>query len=266
MPDAALLPPTNFTPEEALALLVLCHELGDQRNLPFFAPARTAAVKLQSSLPARLQDVIRRAAEGVEIQLPKTNPLAGQATVYERLLEALGDRRAVRIRYRSLAEDQTLQTKVLPYRLYFSRRSWYLIGRSTLHRGTRTFNVSRIEELVVLDDRYRVPRGFSVDRYLRNAWHLIPEPGPDHEVTVRFGRLVAHNVAEVAWHKTQRLEFRPDGSLDYHVTVSGLQEIAWWILGYGDQAEVVRPAELRRIIARHAARLAQMYGPEMEAL
>ena len=31
----------------------------------------------------------------------------------------------------------------------------------------------------------------------------------------------AQNVAEVAWHKAQRAEFNSDGTLDFHVTVSG---------------------------------------------
>jgi len=59
------------------------------------------------------------------------------------------------------------------------------------------------------------------------AWHLIPEPGPDREVLVRFDKMVAQNVAEVVWHKTQRLSFNPDGTLDFRVTVSGLGEISW---------------------------------------
>jgi proteasome accessory factor B len=43
------------------------------------------------------------------------------------------------------------------------------------------------------------------------------------------------------------------------VTVSGLQEISWWILGYGDQAEVLKPPELRRLVAGHAARMLERY-------
>ena len=70
----------------------------------------------------------------------------------------------------------------------------------------------------------------------------------------------ARNVAEVAWHKTQRLAWRDDGSLDFHVRVAGIREISWWILGYGDQAEVLKPARLRQLIARHAANLVQMYN------
>ena len=69
--------------------------------------------------------------------------------------------------------------------------------------------------------------------------------------------MVADNVAEVAWHKTQRAVRNDDGTLDFHVTVSGLQEISWWILGYGDQAEVLQPVELRQLVAARALRMAQ---------
>ncbi|MEN6450014.1 MAG: transcriptional regulator [Thermoguttaceae bacterium] len=261
IPGACLLPPTNFTPEEALALLVLCHELGDGRKLPFLGPARTAAVKLESSLPARLRDQLRNVTAAVRIQPPPNNPLEGCQPIYEQLLGAIAECRNVRLRYDSLKEQKEMVTRLSPYRLFFSRRSWYVVGRSSIHRATRTFHLGRILQIESLDDRFEVPRGFSVERYFGNAWHMmIPEPGPDRQVTVRFSPLVAKNVAEVHWHRTQRLEFRDDGTLDFHVTVSGLGEISWWILGYGDQAEVLEPPELRRLIAERAERMAVRYS------
>ena len=256
----AYLPPVDFTPEEALALVVLCHELGDREGLPFLEPARTAAVKLENSLPRELRQQLRKVAAGVEIQTPPNNPLTGQGGVYRQLVHALAARRCVRIDYRSLAERQQITTVLSPYRLLFGRRSWYVIGRSSIHRGIRTFNLGRIVRIELLEDTFVLPRGFSVDRYLRNAWHLIPERGPDREVLVRFSPMVAENVAEVLWHKTQRVKFNEDGSLDYRVTVSGLNEISWWILGYADQAEVLEPPELRQMVARRVAGAAARYG------
>jgi proteasome accessory factor B len=260
IPGQYYLPPTNFTADEALAVLVICSQLGDQRQLPFYAAALRAARKLESSLPARLRDQVKDAVGGIEIKLPPANPLDGRQPVYEQLVAAIAQRRAVRIEYDSLTEWQRIGTKLSPYRLLYSRHSWYVIGRSSAHRSTRTFHVGRIASLTPLDDRYQVPRGFSIERYLRNAWHLIPESGPDHEVQVHFAKLVAQNVAEVLWHKTQRTQFLPDGSLDYRVTVSGLGEISWWIMGYGDQAEVLGPARLRKIIADRAGALVERYG------
>jgi len=262
IPGACLLPPTNFTPDEALSLLVLCHELGNGSGLPFLGPARSAAVKLESSLPARLRDQLRDMAAAIHIQPPPTNPLSGRKPVYEQLLDAIARRRSVRIDYGSLKEEKDICTRLNPYRLFFSRRSWYVVGRSSLHRAARTFNLARIKKIELLEDTFQAPRGFSIERYLRNAWHIIAEKGRDRLVQVRFSKLVAKNVAEVKWHKTQRVEFRDDGTLDFFVTVSGLNEISWWILGYGDQAEVLQPLELRQLIARRARRMAEQYGAE----
>jgi predicted DNA-binding transcriptional regulator YafY len=264
IPGTYYLPPTNFTPDEALALIVLCHDMGNGGGLPFFGPARSAAIKLESALPGRLRQQLHDLSEAVQIQPPPRNPLEGQRPIYEQLLDAVSARRCVRVVYDSLTEWKKIRTKLNPYRLLFSRRSWYAIGRSSMHRGVRTFNVGRILSLEPTEEQFKIPRGFSIDRYLGNAWHLIPEPGPDRQVVVRFSKKVARNVAEVAWHKTQQLDFSPDGSLTYRATVSGLGEIAWWILGYGDQAEVLEPAELRRSIAERAERMVNSYREEPE--
>ncbi len=253
------LPATHFSLEEALSMIVLCHEVGGRRPLPFLSAARQAAVKLESMLPQSMREKLQGMTDLVRIRLQPTNDLEGQEPFYQRLCQASAQKRCVRILYQTPTEEGTIRTRLSPYRLLFSRRSWYAIGRSSLHRSVRTFNLGRILGMEELEDRYSIPRGFSLKRYLRNAWHLIPESGPDQEIVIRFAPMVAQNVAEIGWHPTQRCEFTDDGSLLFRVTVSGLHEISWWVLGYGDKAEVLQPAELRRIVAGHAVRMARLY-------
>jgi hypothetical protein len=45
------LPAANFTPKEALAPIVLCHDLGEGFGLPFRQSAWNAALKPESTLP-----------------------------------------------------------------------------------------------------------------------------------------------------------------------------------------------------------------------
>jgi predicted DNA-binding transcriptional regulator YafY len=259
-----LLPATSFTPDEAMAVVVLCHEMASRLPSAFFASARNAAMKMESVLPLKMREQVRLESRTLAIQLAPANQRIDEQRFYEAVLRAATKRRSVRIRYRSLFEGNDIATKLQPYRLLFSRRSWYVIGRSSLHRSIRTFNIGRIAMLEELHEPFQVPHGFSIDRFLGNAWHLIPESGPDREVLVRFQPKVAWNVAEITWHKTQQTRFLDDGSLEFSVTVSGLNEISWWILGYGDQAEVLRPVELRNLVALHVAKLAQIYRHELD--
>ncbi|MCG8450597.1 MAG: WYL domain-containing protein [Pirellulales bacterium] len=259
IPTAFFLPPTNFTAEEALSIIALASNLGDKR-IPFLGPARQAALKLESSLPGSLREQLRTITQSIQLNLQQVNPLEDKQEIYQRLVDALAKRRVVRICYDSLTEWEQIRTKLRPYHLLFSQRSWYVIGRSSLHKAIRTFNLGRIVELKMLREKYAVPRNFSLEKYLGNAWHLIPDAGREQNVHVHFQPLVARNVAEVVWHKSQQLAFREDGSLDFRVRVSGLQEIAWWILGYGDQAEVIKPAKLRKIIAGRVNNMQTLYN------
>ena len=249
IPEAFFLPPTNLTAAEALSLVVLASRIGPDEPLPFLEPARSAALKIESSLPGPLRDELRTLTRAIEVRVGQVNRLEQQDSHYRQLVDAIAARRVLKMKYDSFTEYEVITTKLRPYRLLFNRRSWYVIGRSSLHAEPRTFNVGRIIELTPLNQTYAMPRGFSVDRYLGNAWQLIPSDTRDYDVAVRFQPLVARNVAEVVWHKTQRIEHHDDGTITFHARVSGLSEIAWWIMGYGDQAEVLKPAKLRKMIA-----------------
>jgi proteasome accessory factor B len=261
LPTPRFLPPADFTLDEALALLVLCGELANgAQSIPFLRSARAAALKLMSSLPAHLQEYVGRLTESVAIRLDPHNPLAGSQQHFELLIRAQTERRPVRILYASLAEQKEISTLLNPYRVLFNRRSWYVIGRSSLHRAVRTFNIGRVRKAELIEGHYRIPPRFSLEHHLGDAWNLIREPGKRRDVVVRFQPKVATNVAEVQWHKTQRIVHHDDGTIDFHVTVDGLGEIVWWILGYGDQAEVLKPPELRDEIQRRIESMRRTYA------
>lgn len=260
IPGPVFLPTAEFTLDETLSLLILCHGLGDDtQGVPFQRGARSAALKLLSNLPSHLRDDVAELTHSVAVRLDAHNPLNHSQGSYDLLTRALRERRQVRIQYKSLTEWENISTVVSPYRVLFSRRSWYVIGRSSLHRSVRTFNIGRVLKSELLPSRYEIPPRFSLDRYLGNAWHLIKEPGRSQNVVVRFQKLVAHNVAEVRWHRTQRVVWNDDESMDFHATVDGLNEIMWWILGYGEQAEVLKPAKLRSMVREQVASMSKLY-------
>lgn len=261
---AHFLPPVNFTAAEALSLIALAKQLGEERRIPFLGPARSAALKLEGNLPAELREQLQTLGRAIQFRVTPYARLTGKREIYEQLVDAIAVRRVVVIRYESLTEWESITTRLRPYQLLFNRHSWYVIGRSSIHRGPRTFNLSRIASLEPTNQTFARARGFSLERYLGNAWNLIPEPGPDHRVHLRFAPLVGRNVAEVRWHGTQETAFQKDGSLDFRVRVSGLNEIAWWILGYGDQVEVLSPAKLRKLVAQRIANANRIYRDGVE--
>jgi len=136
-----------------------------------------------------------------------------------------------------------------------------VIAYSAQHRQIRTFKLGRIRTLTVTERTFSWPRDVKLEDHFGQAWSMIPE-GKLYDVHLRFARQVAGNVAEVQWHPSQQVAWRDDGSMDYRVRVDGLGEISWWVLGYGDQVEVVSPAPLRRRITEMAGSVTAMYDGE----
>jgi len=70
---------------------------------------------------------------------------------------------------------------------------------------------------------------------------------------------VAQRVAETRWHPSQIAEFEADGSLLWRARISGVLEVRSWVLGWGADAEVLKPDELRGWVAEQLARAAARY-------
>ena len=255
------LPPVNLTFGEALALLVVTGRLRDTGHMPLLDEARRAGMKIESALP---EAVCRHVGPLIERLQVRSSPAArheGIDGLFDELLEALAARHVCRLIYLSFREGKQLTFTVHPLRVVFIARAWYLIAHCPAEGGLRTYKLARVRKLTVTDKTFTQPHDVDLDEYFGDAWCMIPE-GRTYGVHLRFARKVAGNVAEVRWHRNQQTQFNDDGTLDFRVKVDGLGEISWWILGYGDQVEVVSPPALRKKIAGVARAVLGMYDGE----
>ena len=257
------LPPINLTLTEALSMLAMTGRIEGARNVPLLGHGTRAAVKIEGSLPRSIRGYVGSVLNKMRVSLGPLADHEGLDSMFDTLGRAVVDRRICMLSYHSLHEQKTIRLTVKPLKLLFMGRAWYLIAYSKMHRETRTFKLSRIAEIAVTSRVFTKPLDVDLDGYFGNAWSMIPE-GREYRVHLRFAPKVARNVSEVRWHKTQETELRPDGSLEYRATVDGLGEITWWILGYGDQVEVIAPAALRRTIVNTAKSVLSKYGAPAE--
>ncbi len=246
------LPPVNLKVNEALGLMLLARLAEDQGGQPFYRAAVEGARKLAATLPAPYRAVTAEVLSRVTMAAGPASKAGDDAERFIALQKALDERRVCRMTYDSLFDGAPIQTDLRPYHLHYAVRAWYVIGHSAAHDEARTFKLARVVELETTGERFDRP-AFDIGQYLGNAWSLIPE-GRDYRVELLFTPKVARNVAEVRWHATQRHQMLDDGRCVMHFTIDGLEEITWWLLGYGDQVFVRKPAALRKRVAdTHAA-------------
>ncbi len=253
------LPPIDLNLQEAMGLLLLVHKTRSHIQIPFKSSALMAALKIENNLPIKIRQHCNTALRNISTKAGAQAPMSLLDKSFAQLQKAIAKKRKVSIGYYSLFEGKIIKLQLSPHHLMYHHRAWYVVGFSSIHKSIRTFKLNRIRELKVLDKGFVGGERFSLDDYFGNAWSMIPE-GRTYNIKLRFLPKVAENVAEVQWHATQKVCRNSDGSIVMEFRIDGLGEIFWWILGYGDQVQVLSPKTLRNRVVQAAKGIIKLNG------
>ncbi len=249
----------NLNIQEAMALLLILRANGLTKIIPYGAAAQSAARKLESSLPEPLALQCKKLLQNTELNFGPMSDVESISGLLARLLGVAAERRKVEVTYEASSGIDEITTALHIYKLVFMRRSWYAIGYSELHQTTRTIKVERILDVVVLDGSFVADPQFTLDRYLGSAWQML-RGDQQHHVVIYFAPWAADEIDAVAWHPTQQTRPQNNGAITLEVDVDGLDEIVWWVLGFGNGARVLEPPELREMIKEHIRAMRTMYS------
>ena len=256
------LPPMQLTIEECLAISLLAEQLGGRKQIPFLGEAMHALRKIEAQLPAPIRERIENDRGRLEVRTAAAEPADQHRDVYEKVHRAIRDRVALEVAYEpatSTGGRGERRFVLEPYALFFSVRAWYVVGRRRDTDDLRSLKLSRFSSIQETGERYRIPKSFSLDAHLGNAWRMI-RGEPEVAVELRFDAEFAATVSDTIWHRTQEARHHADGSCTLEFTVSGFDEIAWWILSMGPHCEVIRPKALADRVRDLAARTADRYA------
>jgi predicted DNA-binding transcriptional regulator YafY len=146
-----------------------------------------------------------------------------------------------------------------PYAMVLHRGSLVLLARDLASGDVGSFAFERMSDIVPDEARrFELPSDFDLNAWLQGAFG-VARPGPRTRVVVEFDARVAHEVKQSRLHASQKIATAPDGRVRLSVTLSDLEEIRRWVLGFGDAARVIEPDELARDVARTLRSAAERY-------
>jgi predicted DNA-binding transcriptional regulator YafY len=246
----------DLTSTQVAALLIACHgsappALADE--------VRRAAAKICARLPRSVRDAAKSIADNVVILHQGVDDAAALRRTFAACLQALRERRRLRMEYDDGPARESISVNVETYRLLFTHETWHVVGRSCEDCEVHAFSLKRMRNAVPLDETYVIPQRFNLQRFLGNAWRVQRELNA-YRVKVLFDSHVAADIAMTCWHRTQQVRRLDDGRLEWRVAVDGLDEITAWILGFGPHAEVVEPVELRTRIRDEIEAMRRKYA------
>jgi len=253
-----MLQSTQLDDKEALALLTLTR-LGNAHD-PFglLVAARSAVAKVVQALPGEKRSRITSCGELIADEDATFEFPPERQPIYAAILSALLQRKRLRLWYRERDKDGVATTTLSLYRLARLCSQWSLIGHSSSHGEIRIYRVPWIERTELTDELYSIPPRFRLDRFLRKSGPGRPASLLD--VKLRFTPQVAPAIKDTPRPSDQMLSAGPGGGLDLFLKVEALDEILTWVLGFGDQVEVIEPEQLRTALRNWAERIVRTHS------
>lgn len=245
------MPPLMFTDGEALGLalgLLAARGLG----LADLAPAVEGALaKVERVMPEALRDKLRTLEQTVTLSVvpPATPP---DSEVVSGLAGAVGERRKVRLRYRSVRREETRRV-VDPYAVLQREGRWHLFGHCHLRRGVRLFRLDRMLETEVLDETFERPPELNAPEAVLEA---VANAHGSWEVEVLL-QTSMERAREQVTPMLASLE-ETEGGVLMRCTTGNLDGMARVVAGLFCPLVVRNPPELRDALKRHAAEIASL--------
>jgi predicted DNA-binding transcriptional regulator YafY len=204
--------------------------------------------KIKSSMRAAM---VRRAAPDLEA-LMRAETIAVQAgpqpfedeSLISLLREGIKGMRAVAFSYEGGSTPGRIR-EIVPYGITFGRSN-YLVGAELGSTEPRSYRLSRIKNLVVLDTVASPPTDFDLRAYAGRSFGVYQ--GQMEDVVLRVRPEGVADALEWRFHPTQSITPQPDGSLLVRFAATGMLELAWHLFTWGDQIEVIEPHSLKETL------------------
>lgn len=237
-----------FSYSELIALYLARETLKSLEHSPIYESIEGFFHKLEEHFGPRAHEGLKNLRQSLKID-PAPNWL-GQVSreVMDTVHDAVCEGHYLQIDYRSVsgANAGKVQTrKVGAIKLWFANAGAYLFGFDPEANMYKKFALSRISRAVMLDEIHS-DHNVNDEEYFAHGIGVFSEGEPE-EVEIFIEEPIASYIAERVIHKTQRIVRKENGIL-LTMNVRVNDELARWVLGLGEKAEVLKPNKLNEKI------------------
>jgi predicted DNA-binding transcriptional regulator YafY len=251
--------PISFTLPEAMIIFLAIRLMYNHNHL--YNPSMISTfMQLNTIVPQPLRKQIINTIDRIE-KLPRNE---SKMNNFSKIARAWLAQHPVKIRYQELSAREPVQLTIDPYFIESASEghSNYLIAFSRSNKSILTFRMDCIVGDVYVDETttFEIPADFDVNDYLSSAWGSYAYEKTEL-VKLRFNPKVTRAIKETAWHPSQKIEVQSDGSMIMTLNVQNTIDFRSWILGKGEDVEVLEPESLRQQIIEANEAVRNLYRP-----
>ncbi len=254
---------TGLTEAEAQALF-LAGLPAAATELGLGSASSSARLKLLAAMPEGLRAEAARVNAKLHIDAMDWYRSATPTPHLQAVARAVWQQRLLQMRYDGW--QRVTHRVVQPLGLVLKAGVWYLVARADATQEPRTYRLSSVVALTVLDQGFEPPRGFDLARHWQASTRRFEAAIYTGTATLRASaqglkllKELSSAVADAVAH-TAQAETEPPRWTRVTVPIESLPHATRQLLGLGTEVEVLQPAALRQHLRRTLEQLAQRYA------
>jgi predicted DNA-binding transcriptional regulator YafY len=182
------------------------------------------------------------------------------------VFRAVADLRVLTFRYqpsargsRGAAEGGGPKVTLHPYAMILHKGAVHCVGHDLGRDVVSSFVLDRMSETRTSEaERFVLPDGFVVGEFLQGEFG-VGRAETTRRVLIEFEAGAAEEVRSRRVHPSQRIATSADGRIRLSMSLGDLEPVASWVLGFGGQARVIEPPELRAAVVKELKRATLRY-------
>ena len=226
----------------------------EQEQILFALQGMSATRHIETeSILSRLRSLFEKTdKDWIEVDFSRWGNSAEDKAKFDSLKNALINERSISFTYSS-SYGETAERKAYPLKLVFKSISWYLQAFCLLKNDYRTFKISRMRDVKMLNETFD-----------GNAFK-IPEIEPSVYQSPYLLDITLHISSNAAYRVYDEFDERniirkEDGSLIVSMCVPNDYWLYGYILSFGASLEVLAPQSVRDEIIREAEKIKNVYA------
>jgi predicted DNA-binding transcriptional regulator YafY len=254
---------TGLTGDEADALF-LAGLPGPAADLGLGEVLAATQLKLLAALPPQLRERAERIRDRFHLDAPGWLREAETPPHLAAVAEAVWTQRRVRTRYER-SNRRVVERVLEPLGLVLKAGTWYLVaGVPASATGPRTYRISRVRSIAVLDETFDRPAGFDLQRHWADYQRDYEQRIFRDRATIRLspaGRELLFLLGSATARAGLATIGEPDadGWARTTVPIESIRHAHHALLQLGAEVEVEEPAQLRELVHASALAMARRY-------
>lgn len=158
-----------------------------------------------------------------------------------KILQAIRERRLMRITHHTFYSEKPRKFKVEPYMLKEYQNRWYIIAIVRGMNQQRTFAVDRLEGVELLTDTFEPTQSDEIEANFRNVIGLVYSEHELQDVELSFTAFQGNYVRSLPLHQSQEIIIDNDDEFRIKLRIKPNYEFIQKILMHGNTVRVLKP-------------------------